>query len=265
MYDSTLEKTLEALIPSLYFVPGAVAFIRDEPPPAAIAIGTTGAIQDAINAGIELPATQIAVYTFADEHTAHAFDAGITTADNALRGCLHVDTRTGLTFLALYDPDNPNVDVIHRDYRHLSPFSPQDLATRVLIVEGTQQRETSVQEMLDNNKKTPDLSNALRSIAGGLTHEVLVDFGAGGRITLRAVQPRLLETITQPATSEARAPEDTAFLATIAEDVRDAARRMEDNGFYTRSAVLYAAADAILQPQPSKGNISWAVEPADAI
>jgi hypothetical protein len=189
MYDRQLADALSALVPPLYYawggLPGdGLIFTREKPPEGAVPVNSADQIRTAIGQSDSMPATDISIHVFADRLSAAAFDRGATCADNALQGTIYHDPDTDLSFVALYDVENGDVNVSVHDERDLTPFSVEQLFQKVSVSQGgTDTYETEIGFIVVANPDVPDILCALRSLIEGLVTRVTVNFGAGGRVT----------------------------------------------------------------------------------
>jgi hypothetical protein len=190
MYDANLAAALRALVPPLYYAwSGAVGdgllFTRETPPPGAAPVRTTEDVAASLAArGDALPATHIMIHVFADRASAAAFDRGVTFADNALQGTVYHDPDSTLSFVALYDVEDPDVEVSVHDQRDLTSFSVEHLFQKIVVRDGdSDPYQTEIGHIVVANKDEREVLNALRSLVDRIVTTVTLNFGAGGAVT----------------------------------------------------------------------------------
>jgi hypothetical protein len=190
MYDADLFAALRAVVPPLYYAWGGVngdglVFTRDTPPEGAVLVGTTEDVSAALAThGDSMPATHIMIHVFVDRASAAGFDRGVTFADNALQGTVYHDPDSNLSFVALYDVEDGDVEVSVHDQRDLTSFTVEQLFQKVLVRDGdVEPCETQIGHIVVANPDEREVLSALRSLVDGLVTTVSLNFGAGGTVT----------------------------------------------------------------------------------
>jgi hypothetical protein len=189
MYDANLVAALRALVPPLYYTWGGVdgdglLFTRDAPPPGAVPVGTTEDVASAVPVDTEGMPTHIMIHVFGDRASAAAFDRGVTFADSELRGTVYHDPDSNLSFVALYDAEDPDVEVSVHDQRDLTSFRVEHLFEMVVVRDGDgEPYQTQIGHIVCANENEHEVLSALRSLVDRIVTTVTLNFGAGGRVT----------------------------------------------------------------------------------
>jgi hypothetical protein len=191
MYDANLVAALRALVPPLYYAWGCVnggdglVFERGARPEGAVLVSTTDDVTAAVAAhGDALPATHIMIHVFVDRASATAFDRGVTFADNALQGTVYHDPGSNLSFVALYDVEDPDVEVSVHDQRDMTSFHVEHLFQMVVVRDGDgEPYQTQIGHIVCANETEREVLSALRSLVDRIVTTVTLNFGAGGTVT----------------------------------------------------------------------------------